>query len=140
MKLGFTNGNFDGLHAGHKHLLVQAMAMCDKLIVAVNCDADVREQKGEGRPLYGIHVRRACLLDFLGFDAEIYTFQSPNLEAMIRQFKPDFIFKGGDYKPEDVRGKDLVESWGGKVVIIPILAGFGTSKPKGGTQPETCRP
>lgn len=140
MKVGLVNGCFDGLHAGHKHMLVQAKTRCDKLVVAVNCDADVAKLKGAGRPLYNIGVRRAALLDFLGFDTEIYTFTDPNLEALIKGLHPDFIFKGGDYTREQVRGHQLVESWGGQVIIIPILKGFGTSKPKGGTQPETCRP
>lgn len=140
MKLGFCNGVFDGLHAGHKHLLVQALARCDKLIVAINTDEDVRKLKGEGRPFHGLRDRRGQLLDFLGFDHEIYSFRDENLEAMIAAFRPDFIFKGGDYKPENVRGKALAESWGGEVVIIPILIGHGTSRPKQGTEPETCRP
>lgn len=140
MKLGFCNGVFDGLHAGHKHLFAHALTHCHKLIVAINTDEDVRMLKGEGRPFHRLRDRRAALLDLLGFDHEIYSFRHVNLEAMIRAFRPDFIFKGGDYKPEDVRGADIVKEWGGKVVIIPILAGHGTSRPKQGTQPETCRP
>jgi len=59
LTVGFTNGYFDIVHAGHIALLAVARAECDHLVVALNSDAGVRRLKGPERPLNAL-ADRSC--------------------------------------------------------------------------------
>jgi D-beta-D-heptose 7-phosphate kinase / D-beta-D-heptose 1-phosphate adenosyltransferase len=46
---------------------------------------------------------------------------------LIDALKPDILVKGSDYKPEQVVGKELVESYGGCVRLVEVLQGYSTT-------------
>ena len=118
-KIVFTNGCFDLLHAGHIELLSNSRKIGDLLIVAIDDDESVRRVKGKGRPVINAaqRVRILCALDSVDF---VLVNRTDELEQVIRILKPDIITKGSNYSPGEVIGSDILESYGGKIVITPV--------------------
>ena len=126
-KIVFANGFFDLFHSGHVELLRQARKLGDLLVVALNSDRSTRENKGEGRPVLDERERVDILasLEFVDF---VTVFDELTPINVIRHVRPHLIVKGGNYRPEEVVGKDLVESYGGRVVVIPYAGRTTTEK------------
>lgn len=124
--IGFTNGCFDVLHVGHLHALQDARRHCDRLVVAINSDASVRRLKGEDRPLNG-EMDRAALLAGLGCVDLVVIFREDTPEALIKRFRPDVLMKGADYRRDEVIGGAFVESYGGRIELLPLHEGYSTS-------------
>jgi D-beta-D-heptose 7-phosphate kinase/D-beta-D-heptose 1-phosphate adenosyltransferase len=122
----FTNGCFDILHIGHARLLRQAAALGDVLIVGLNSDASVRRLKGPERPLND-ESARAELLAALECVDIVSVFEDDTPLALIEAIRPDVLVKGGDYRPDEVVGRAEVESWGGKLALIPLVEGHSTT-------------
>jgi D-beta-D-heptose 7-phosphate kinase/D-beta-D-heptose 1-phosphate adenosyltransferase len=122
----FTNGCFDLLHIGHITVLEQARRFGDRLIVAINSDASVRELKGPTRPIIGEHERASLLAALSAVDAVVVFGESTPLELIVT-VKPDVIVKGGDYNTDTIVGVKEIQSWGGQVKIVPIVEGFSTT-------------
>ena len=125
-RIVFTNGCFDLLHVGHVRLLQAARELGDVLAGGLNTDASVRGLKGPSRPLNGENERAEVLSALRAVDF-VTLFDEPTPLALIESFVPDVLVKGGDYRPETVVGRDVVEAHGGRVVIIPLVAGFSTT-------------
>src|SRR5690606_9221461 len=96
LKVGFTNGCFDLLHPGHIHLIEQAQAACDRLVVGLNSDASVKRLKGEGRPVQDEAARAAVLASLAGVDRVVIFAEDTPLE-LIEALRPDVLVKGADY-------------------------------------------
>jgi D-beta-D-heptose 7-phosphate kinase/D-beta-D-heptose 1-phosphate adenosyltransferase len=118
-RIVFTNGCFDLLHAGHLSLLNQAARLGDVLVVAINSDASVCRLKGPERPLVP-QEDRASVLAALGFVDAVTIFDEDTPLEVLQTIRPDVLVKGGDYQLNDVIGRDLVESAGGRVVLVPL--------------------
>ncbi|MFZ4613096.1 MAG: D-glycero-beta-D-manno-heptose 1-phosphate adenylyltransferase [Bacteroidia bacterium] len=124
----FTNGCFDILHRGHVQYLYDAANLGDKLIVAVNSDNSVKQlNKGDNRPI-NTEQDRAFILAALEYVSAVTIFDDPTPLPLIEKVKPDVLVKGADYSPSQVIGKDFVESYGGKLVLIPFVEGYSSSK------------
>jgi len=123
----FTNGCFDILHRGHIYLLDQAKNQGTRLIVGINSDNSVRRIKGAGRPVNSQEDRKEVLLALRSVD-EVLIFDELTPELLIEEIKPDILVKGGDWKESEIIGADFVRSSGGKVVSIPLVDGYSTSK------------
>jgi len=126
LRVGFTNGVFDLLHPGHVALLSQARANCDRLVVGLNSDASVKRLKGSDRPVQGESARATLLASLATVDAVVLFAEDTPLE-LIRALKPDLLVKGADYKPGDVVGGNLVEAWGGRVLLAQLVPGQSTT-------------
>ena len=124
--IGFANGCFDLLHPGHMFLLQEAAAQCDRLIVGLNSDASVRRLKGDGRPAQPAERRAAAMIQ-LPFIDGVAIFDEDTPLELVTALQPDFIFKGGDYLPEDVVGADIVKARGGEVRIVPTLGSHSST-------------
>jgi D-beta-D-heptose 7-phosphate kinase/D-beta-D-heptose 1-phosphate adenosyltransferase len=122
----FTNGCFDILHRGHVTYLTQARALGDRLIVGVNTDASVRRLKGEGRPVVQQDDRAYVLAALACIDA-VTMFDEDTPAELIEALLPDVLVKGGDYTPGQVVGREVVESHGGTLVLIPFVTGRSTT-------------
>jgi rfaE bifunctional protein nucleotidyltransferase chain/domain len=122
----FTNGVFDLLHPGHVDLLTAARAAGDALVVGVNSDDSVKRLKGDDRPVRGEGERALVLAALESVDA-VTVFPQDTPRDLILALHPDVIVKGGDYTPDSVVGRAEVESWGGRVVIVPLTPGQSTS-------------
>jgi D-glycero-beta-D-manno-heptose 1-phosphate adenylyltransferase len=126
-RLVFTNGVFDLLHPGHVEYLEQARRLGGHLLVAVNSDRSARElAKGAGRPIADERAR-ARVLAGLGVVDRVVLFDAPTPLVLISALRPEVLVKGGDYTPETIVGADVVEAFGGRVVTIPLVAGYSTS-------------
>jgi D-beta-D-heptose 7-phosphate kinase/D-beta-D-heptose 1-phosphate adenosyltransferase len=126
LRIGFTNGCFDLLHPGHIRLLAGARAACDRLVVGLNDDASVKRLKGEERPVQHVHARAEVLAALEAVDLVVVFGQDTPLE-LLRRVRPRVLAKGGDYRLEDVVGRELVEGDGGEVILIELVPGFSTS-------------
>ena len=126
-KLVFTNGVFDVLHVGHVRYLDQARALGDALVVAVNSDRTVRELKGAGRPLMN-ESERAEILAALRAVTHVTIFDDVSPRALIRELVPDVLVKGGDYRLDEIHGREEVEAAGGRVVSLPFVEGLSSSE------------
>lgn len=125
-KIVFTNGCFDILHAGHIYILSRASEMGDLLVVGLNTDRSVRRIKGERRPVNDQESRQA-LLASIEFVDYVILFDEDTPEKLIRALQPDILVKGGDYLKHEIAGSGFVESYGGKVITVPLLEGFSTT-------------
>ena len=122
----FTNGCFDLPHVGHIQYLQQARQLGDLLVVGLNDDASVYRNKGEGRPLIE-EMQRAQLLAALACVDFVAFFCEDTPKNLIERVRPDILVKGGDYETGEVVGRDLVESFGGRVEVLPFIEGISTS-------------
>jgi len=118
----FTNGVFDILHPGHVEVLKYAKSLGDLLVVGVNSDESVRRLKGANRPVMSLEERMA-LLSAIRYVDVVVPFEEDTPYNLIRYLKPHVIVKGGDYRPEDVVGRDVVD----EVVIVPLREGVSTT-------------
>lgn len=126
MKVAFTNGCFDILHLGHLEILTKSKEFGDRLIVAVNSDESVRKLKGKERPVNDFQTRSNMLASF-SFVDYVVEFSDDTPKKLIQIIKPDFLIKGGDYKKKDIVGNDIVSSYGGETIIIPLIDGLSTT-------------
>ena len=124
-KVVFTNGCFDLLHPGHLDLLTRARSLGDALIVAINSDASVKRLKGANRPLFPEN-ERAEILAALSVVDYVCTFDEDTPLEAILEIRPDILVKGADWA-DNIVGSREVESWGGKVVALPLVQGQSTT-------------
>ncbi len=122
----FTNGCFDLIHAGHIRLFREARKLGDVLIVALNSDASIRRLKGRSRPIFPLKERQEILAAVEDVDF-VTSFSEDTPRRIIASLLPDVLVKGGDWKPDQVVGREEVEAAGGRVVIVPYLEGRSTS-------------
>lgn len=119
LKVGFTSGVFDILHAGHVDYLEKAKSHCDRLVVGVNTDASVKKNKGPARPIQN-ESHRLRLVSALKCVDGAYLFSELNNHENIGLLKPDVYIKAGDYDKSKLTSAPMVEAYGGHVEIIPV--------------------
>lgn len=125
-RIVMTNGCFDLLHAGHVAYLAAARALGDRLVVAVNGDASVARLKGPGRPVNTLSRRMAVLAGLESVDW-VVGFDEETPERLLARLRPEVLVKGGDYTREQVVGRALVESWGGRVEVLSFVDDCSTT-------------
>lgn len=117
----FTNGCFDLLHAGHVTYLEQARRYGNRLVVGLNSDRSVRALKGPNRPLVQQADRARVLAALAAVDALVLFDQDTPLDLIVA-LRPDVLVKGADYREDQVVGAEHVKSWGGRLVLVPLVA------------------
>lgn len=122
----FTNGCFDLLHPGHIDLLYRTRALGDFLVLAINTDDSVRRLKGPKRPIFN-ECERAEMLAGLEMVDFVCLFSEDTPLQAILTIRPDVLVKGADWGLEGIVGRSEVESWGGRVVALPLVEGKSTS-------------
>jgi len=125
--LVFTNGCFDILHAGHVTYLDGARALGDCLVVGLNSDRSVRGYKGPSRPI-NCFEDRATVLSGLSAVDYILEMDDATPVRLIQAIQPDIHVKGGDYEKTALPEYKTVESYGGRVEILPFLPGRSTTE------------
>lgn len=121
-----TNGCFDVIHAGHVAYLREAKALGDVLVVAVNSDAQVCAQKGEGRPIYK-QPERLEILGELNCIDYLVVFEEPTVGPMLRAVSPDVYVKGGDYSPEEINEYGVVQELGVELQVLQHRPGLSST-------------
>ena len=126
-RLVFTNGCFDIIHPGHVDLLARARSLGDVLILGLNSDASVRRQgKGIDRPVNPFAVRAFVLAHLASVDY-VTEFDEDTPLELIRAIRPHVLVKGGDWTPDRIVGRDIVEADGGGVFSLPLIPGYSTT-------------
>lgn len=131
LRVGFTNGCFDILHYGHVTYLAEARERCDRLVVAVNADSSVRRLKGPTRPVNDEAARAAVLAALAAVDMVVLFGDEAADDdkpcALLELLRPAVIFKGGDYREEQLPEARVVRAYGGDVQIMGLRAGHSTT-------------
>jgi len=122
----FTNGVFDLLHPGHIEVLDMARREGAALVVGLNSDNSVKRLKGPTRPVRNTAERALVLAGLEAVDAVVVFEQDTPLQ-LVQRLQPDVIVKGGDYSPETIVGAEVVTARGGRVVVVPLVAGQSTT-------------
>jgi rfaE bifunctional protein nucleotidyltransferase chain/domain len=123
----FTNGVFDLLHPGHVRYLMEARRLGDALLVGVNSDRSARAlAKGPRRPINSEGDRAETLAALAVVDA-VVIFDEDTPHALVTEVQPAVLVKGADWAPGTIVGADVVEARGGRVVRIPMAAGYSTT-------------
>ncbi|MCB9898661.1 MAG: adenylyltransferase/cytidyltransferase family protein [Planctomycetes bacterium] len=115
-RVALANGCFDVLHVGHVRLLREAAGAADLLVVALNADASVRRNKGEGRPWVPLDERMEVVAALEGV-AYVTSFDEPTAHALLDSIRPDVHVKGTDWTAETVPEREVVEAYGGRILI-----------------------
>lgn len=126
-RIVFTNGCFDILHPGHVDLLARAKAEGDILVVGLNSDDSVKRLgKAPDRPVNSLPARAFVLAHLASVDF-VTPFDEDTPYELIQALRPGVLVKGGDWTPENIVGKDIVEADGGRVLSLPLIKGFSTT-------------
>ena len=125
-KIVFTNGCFDWLHVGHVRYLQEARSHGDLLVVGVNSDESVRRLKGPTRPVQNEADRAEILAALACVDYSVLFTQDTPYE-LIKIARPDVLVKGGDWRPDQIVGSDLVQAIGGQVLSLQFVDGKSTT-------------
>lgn len=125
-KIAFTNGCFDILHYGHVKYLKKAKRLADILIVALNSDSSVKALKGPKRPIVTLKDRMGIVAAFESVDY-VTSFKEATPAQIITFLKPDMVVKGGDYKLNNIVGKNIVTSYGGSVKRVSFEKGYSAT-------------
>ena len=123
----FTNGCFDLLHAGHVTLLERAKRYGDILVIGINSDRSVRALKGPGRPVVDQRNRARVLAALESVDY-VTIFDERTPQRLVEALRPHVLIKGADWAASEIIGRDTVRRRGGRVVRLPLLKGYSTSK------------
>lgn len=132
LSVGFTNGCFDILHYGHVNYLSHARDRCDRLVVGLNLDVSVKLLKGPSRPVNDENARASVIgalgsVDMVVFFGAEKTGDDNTPSALIDSVRPNVIFKGGDYKAEDLPEAKIAQAYGGRVEIMNLYEGYSTT-------------
>jgi D-beta-D-heptose 7-phosphate kinase/D-beta-D-heptose 1-phosphate adenosyltransferase len=126
-RIVFTNGCFDVIHSGHVSLLSTAKGFGDFLVVGLNSDDSVRRLKGPDRPVND-EDERSHVLGAIGAVGAIVVFDEDTPLKLLEAIRPDVLCKGADYTHDEVVGAELIESYGGRVELIDLVAGKSTTE------------
>jgi len=125
-KIIFTNGVFDIIHRGHVEYLNEAKKLGDVLFVGLNSDSSVKKIKGDKRPFIKENDRAIVLTNLKPVDY-VVVFEEDNPYNLIKFILPDVLVKGGDWKPADIIGSDVVLEHGGKVQSLKYVDNYSTT-------------
>lgn len=124
--VAFTNGCFDIMHVGHIRYLEEARGLADCLIVGVNTDDSVKSGKGDKRPILS-QFHRAEVVAALACVDYVVLFSEKTAATIIEHLRPDIYVKGGDYTLDRLPEVPAVQSYGGEIVIVPLVEGCSTT-------------
>ena len=127
LNIGFTNGCFDLIHSGHIDMFKQAKEVCDRLIIGINSDQSIKRLKGEKRPILDLEARQKIIASLDMVDAVIF-FEEDTPLKLIELIQPDFLFKGADYKINEIVGAEYIKSIGGKTIRIKLTKNQSTTR------------
>ena len=126
-KIVFTNGCYDLIHIGHVRCFKEGKNLGDTLIVALNSDRSVRTLKGPPRPIVP-QAERAEIIAALACVDFVTIFDQDDPLEIISAIKPDILVKGGDWALNTIVGRDIVESYGGQVIALPLVPEVSTTR------------
>lgn len=124
MKKVFVNGTFDLIHPGHLELLYYAKSLGDFLLVALDTDERVKELKGPSRPINNMQTRAMIMQSFKPVDRVVSFGSDKGLENIIKDYKPDIMMVGSDYKTKKVIGSEYAK----KLIFFDRITNYSSTK------------
>jgi len=124
MKKIFVNGTFDILHRGHLELLNYAKSLGDYLLVGIDSDERVKEKKGLTRPIYNQEERKFFLQNLKAVNEVDIFYDDSGLEGMIKNYKPDIMIVGSDWKGKPVIGSHYAAN----LIFFDRIGDYATTK------------
>ena len=106
MKKVFVNGAFDVLHTGHLDLLQYAKRLGNHLLVAIDTDERIKENKGIDRPFNNFDVRYKLMSMLKPVDSVDFFSTDQELINIIREYSPDIMIKGSDWRGKSILGSE----------------------------------
>ena len=102
-----VNGTFDIIHLGHLRLLDYARSLPNSyVLVLADSDRRIKQLKGNGRPINTEYERCSLLFALKSVD-RVETFDSDEeLIKLIKDFEPDVMVKGSDYRGKPIIGAE----------------------------------
>lgn len=124
--LATLNGSFDLMHAGHLHILYEASLQADKLLVALNSDASIRQYKSPDRPIISLENRLQMMaaIEFIDY---LTWFEETDPRALLRIVQPDVHVNGVEYGNQCIEA-DVVRECGARLHLVDRIPGLATSE------------
>ena len=102
-----VNGTFDILHLGHLKLLEYAKSFPNAYVyVLIDSDRRVKELKGNDRPIHNEYERASFLFALKSVDRVDIFDSDEELRTYIKNYDPDLMVKGSDYKDKPIIGSE----------------------------------
>ena len=109
MKKVWTNGCFDVMHRGHIEMLLYAKELGDYLIVGIDSDEKVTQNKGPLRPI-NCQEDRKYMLEALKEVDEVVVFNSADeLARLIQSHRPSYMVVGSDWRGKKIIGAEYTQ-------------------------------
>jgi len=124
MKKVFVNGAFDVLHSGHLDLLDFASMLGGHLMVAIDTDRRIEYNKGTGRPFNSLSIRKHIMSMLKPVNSVKVFDTDEELIELIRQYQPDVMVKGSDWKGKTILGEEYCK----EIVFYERTNGQSTTK------------
>ena len=103
-----VNGSFDIVHIGHIRLLQHAKSFPNAYVyVLIDSDRRIKELKGKDRPINTEYERASLLAELKSVDRVDVFDTDEELVNLIRDYKPDIMIKGSDYKGKPIIGAEF---------------------------------
>lgn len=119
----WVNGTFDILHIGHIKLLEYASSL-GRVRVGVDTDERVKEKKGEDRPYNNLKDRMDFLSSIRYVESVTFFGSDEELENRIKEYEPDIMVIGDDYKTKPIIGGHLTK----RILFFEKIKEKSTSK------------
>mgnify|MGYP001420154453 FL=1 len=100
----WVNGCFDILHRGHFELFNYAKSLGEILVVGVDSDEKVTQDKGPDRPYNKLEDRVYALESLKAIDKVMVFDSKDHLEWLVEITKPDILVVGSDWKGKEIVG------------------------------------
>jgi len=119
----WVNGCFDILHRGHYELFNYAKSLGNSLVVGVDSDEKVAQDKGPNRPYNKLEDRIYALESLKAID-KVYVFDNKDhLEWLVQITKPDILVVGSDWKGKEIVGGQHAK----KIVYFDRIGDYSTT-------------
>lgn len=104
----WVNGSFDILHIGHIRLLEYASTL-GSVKVGIDTDKRIKKIKGENRPFNSLSDRAEFLRSIKYIDSVDIFDTTEQLIDIIKQYQPDYMVIGSDYKDKPIIGSEYIK-------------------------------
>ena len=119
----WTNGCFDIIHRGHIELFKYAKSLGDELTVGIDSDRKVTNDKGEERPINNLEDGIEMLKAIRYIDKVMWFDSKEELKGLIKEYKPDIMVIGSDWRGKDVIGAEYAK----EVRFFDRIEGYSTT-------------
>ena len=119
----WVNGCFDILHRGHFELFNYAKSLGNVLVVGVDSDEKITQDKGPDRPYNKLEDRVYALESLKAIDKVMVFDNKEHLEWLVEITKPDILVMGSDWKGKEIVGGQYAK----EIVYFDRIGDYSTT-------------